>query len=138
MDPAKLSGIQDWPTPTSVKQVRGFIGFANFCRRFIKKFSELVLPLNKLLQKDTKFDWNDQCQEAFETLKGQFLQEPMLMMPDHSKPFQIKSDASKYAAGAVLTQMDINTQGHFYQKLSQTRNDDTKFMIGDYLELYGP
>jgi hypothetical protein len=69
MDPVKLSRIRDWPTPTSVKQVRGFIGFANFYRWFIKKFSELVLPLNNLLQKDTKFDWNNQCQEAFETLK---------------------------------------------------------------------
>jgi Reverse transcriptase (RNA-dependent DNA polymerase) len=49
MDPVKLSGIRDWPTPTTVKQVRGFIGFANFYRRFIKKFSELVLPLNNLL-----------------------------------------------------------------------------------------
>jgi Reverse transcriptase (RNA-dependent DNA polymerase) len=49
MDPVKLSGIQDWPTPTLVKQVRGFIGFANFYRRFIKKFSKLVLPLNNLL-----------------------------------------------------------------------------------------
>jgi RNase H-like domain found in reverse transcriptase len=123
MDPAKLSGIQDWPTPTSVKQVRGFIGFANFCRRFIKKFSELVLPLNKLLQKDTKFDWNDQCQEAFKTLKARFLQEPMLMMPDHSKPFQIESDASKYAAGAVLTQMDINGDRHPGAFLSKTFTD---------------
>jgi Reverse transcriptase (RNA-dependent DNA polymerase) len=70
MDPVKLSGIRDWPTPNMVKQVRGFLGFANFYRRFIKKFSELVLPL---LWKDTKFDWNHQCQEAFETLKGWFL-----------------------------------------------------------------
>jgi Reverse transcriptase (RNA-dependent DNA polymerase) len=49
MDPVKLSGIRDWPTPTSVKQVRGFIEFANFYRQFIKKFSELVLLLNNLL-----------------------------------------------------------------------------------------
>jgi Reverse transcriptase (RNA-dependent DNA polymerase) len=49
MDPVKLSRIQDWPTPTMVKQVRGFIGFANFYRRFIKKFSKLTLPLNNLL-----------------------------------------------------------------------------------------
>jgi hypothetical protein len=49
MDPVKLSGIRDWPTPTSVKQVQGFIGFANFYRRFIKKFSKLVLLLNNLL-----------------------------------------------------------------------------------------
>jgi hypothetical protein len=70
MDSIKLSGVRDWPILTTVKQVRGFIGFANFYRQFIKKFSELILPLDNLLQKDTKFDWNDQCQEAFETLKG--------------------------------------------------------------------
>jgi Reverse transcriptase (RNA-dependent DNA polymerase) len=87
MDLVKLSGIRNWPTLNTVKQVRGFLGFANFYRQFIKKFSKLVLPLNNLLWKDTKFDWNHECQEAFETLKGQFLQEPMLMMPDHSKPF---------------------------------------------------
>jgi RNase H-like domain found in reverse transcriptase len=71
-----------------------------------------VLPLNNLLWKDTKFDWNDQCQEAFKTLKERFLQKPMLMMLDHSKPFQIESDASKYTSGAVLTQTDINGDGH--------------------------
>jgi RNase H-like domain found in reverse transcriptase len=108
MDPVKLSGIKDWPTLNMVKQVRGLLGFANFYRWFIKKLSELVLPLNNLLWKDTKFDWNHQCQEAFKILKGQFLQEPVLMMLDHSKPFQMESDASKYTSGAVLTQMDIN------------------------------
>jgi RNase H-like domain found in reverse transcriptase/Reverse transcriptase (RNA-dependent DNA polymerase)/Integrase zinc binding domain len=123
MDPVKLSGIRDWPTPTMVKQVRGFIGFVNFYRRFIKKFSELVLPLNNLLWKDTKFDWNNQCQEAFKTLKGRFLQEPVLMMPDHSKPFQIESDTSKYASGAVLTQMDINGDRHPVAFLLKTFTD---------------
>jgi Reverse transcriptase (RNA-dependent DNA polymerase)/RNase H-like domain found in reverse transcriptase len=123
MDPIKLSGIRDWPILTTVKQVREFIGFANFYRRFIKKFSELILPLNKLLRKDTKFDWNDQCQEAFKTLKGQFLQEPVLMMPDHSKPFQIESDASKYTSGAVLTQTDINGDRHPVAFLLRTFTD---------------
>jgi hypothetical protein len=85
MDPVKLSGIRDWPTPNMVKQVQGFFGFANFYRWFIKKFSKLVLPLNNLLQKDTKFDWNHECQEAFETLKEQFLQEPVLIMPNLGK-----------------------------------------------------
>jgi RNase H-like domain found in reverse transcriptase/Integrase zinc binding domain len=123
MDPVKLSGIRDWPTPNTVKQVRGFLGFANFYWRFIKKFSKLVLPLNNLLWKDMKFNWNHKCQEAFETLKGQFLQEPMLMMPDHSKPFQIESDASKYTSGAVLTQMDINGDRHPVAFLLKTFTD---------------
>jgi RNase H-like domain found in reverse transcriptase/Reverse transcriptase (RNA-dependent DNA polymerase) len=123
MDPVKLSGIGDWPTPNTVKQVQEFLGFANFYRQFIKKFSKLVLPLNNLLQKDMKFDWNHKCQKAFETLKGRFLQEPVLMMTDHSKPFQIKSDTSKYASGAVLTQTDINGDRHPVAFLLKTFTD---------------
>jgi RNase H-like domain found in reverse transcriptase/Reverse transcriptase (RNA-dependent DNA polymerase) len=121
--PIKHSGIRDWPIPTTVKQVRGFIGFANFYRQFIKKFSKLILPLNNLLRNDTKFNWNDQCQGAFEALKGRFLQEPMLMMPDHSKPFQIESDTSKYASGVVLTQTDINGDRHLVEFLLRTFTD---------------
>jgi RNase H-like domain found in reverse transcriptase/Reverse transcriptase (RNA-dependent DNA polymerase) len=123
MDPIKLSGIRDWPILTMVKQVRGFIGFANFYRQFIKMFSKLILPLNNLLWKDMKFDWNNQCQEAFETLKGWFLQEPLLMMLDHSKPFQIESDTLKYASGVVLTQTDINGDRHPVAFLSKTFTD---------------
>ena len=52
MDSGKLKGIQDWPTPTTVKQVRGFLGFGNFYRKFIRKFSDIAQPLNELLKKD--------------------------------------------------------------------------------------
>jgi RNase H-like domain found in reverse transcriptase len=91
-----------------------------------------VLPLNYLLRKDTKFDWNDQCQEAFETLKGQFLQEPVLMMLDHSKSFQIESDTSKYASRAVLTQMDINGDRHPVAFLLKTFTDtECRYKIYD-------
>ena len=57
MDTGKLRGIRDWLTPTTVKQVRGFLGFKNFYRRFIRGYSELARPLNNLLKKDQKFDW---------------------------------------------------------------------------------
>jgi RNase H-like domain found in reverse transcriptase len=70
-----------------------------------------------------KFEWNPECQEAFKTLKGRFLQEPILMMPDHFKPFQIELDASKYASGAVLTQTDINGDRHPVAFLSKTVTD---------------
>jgi hypothetical protein len=103
-----------------VKQVWGFLGFANFYQQFIKKFGKLVLLLNNLLWKDMKFEWNPECQKAFETLKGWFLQEPVLMMPDHSKPFQIESDASKYASEAVLTETDINGDRHLVAFLLKT------------------
>ena len=61
--------IQDWPSPTTVKQTRGFLGFGNFYQRFIRSFSNLAKPLNDLLLKDQKFIWTDDCQKAFDELK---------------------------------------------------------------------
>ena len=108
MDTSKLKGIQGWPVPSTVKQVRRFLGFGNFYRQFIRNFSNIVHPLNELLRKDKRFDWTQECQDAFENMKKQFTEEPVLAMPDHSKPFQIESDMLKYATGVVLSQLDSN------------------------------
>jgi hypothetical protein len=78
MDPGKLKGIQDWPVPTTVKQVRGFLGFGNFYRRFIWRFSDLAKPLNDLLKKDKKFEWTNDCQKVFDSLKRRFTEEPVV------------------------------------------------------------
>ncbi len=120
MDPGKLAGIKDWPTPTSVKTTRKFLGFGNFYRRFIKHFSNLAKPLNDLLKKDRAFTWTTACQRAFDLLKNRFTEEPVLLMPDHTKPFQIETDASKYATGAVLTQLDSNGDRHPISFISRT------------------
>ena len=79
---------------------------------FIRGFSEIARPLNELLKKDRKFKWTTKCQQAFDNLKTRFTSEPVLVMPDQMKPFQIKCDASKYASGAVLTQLDSNGDRH--------------------------
>ena len=73
-----------------------------------------------------QFDWTPACQESFNTLKKRFTKEPVLMMPDHSQTFQIESDASKYASGAVLTQMDSNGDRHPVAFMSKTFNDTEK------------
>jgi Reverse transcriptase (RNA-dependent DNA polymerase)/RNase H-like domain found in reverse transcriptase len=108
MDPSKLKGILDWPAAKTVKEVRSFLGFGNFYCRFVKGFSHLAHPLNDLLKKDKKFVWSEECQESFDQLKKRFTEEPVLMMPDHSKPFQIQVDSSLFATGGILTQMDTN------------------------------
>ena len=82
MDPTKLNGICDWPIPKSVKQVCSFLGFGNFYRCFIRKFSKLAQPMNKLLQKDQPFIWDDTTQQAFNKMKKCFTEEPVLMMLD--------------------------------------------------------
>ena len=90
----------------------GFLGFGNFYRHFIRGFSEIAWPLYELLKKDRKFEWTTECQQAFNDLKTRFTSEPILMMPDQMKPFQIECDMSKYALGAVLTQLDSNGDRH--------------------------
>lgn len=112
MDPIKLAGIQDWPEPSNVRGVRSFLGFGNFYRRFINHFSDLAKPLNHLTKKDHKWNWTEECQSAFESLKKRFLEGPTLLMPDPSKPFLIESDTSKWATGAVLRQQDVNEDWH--------------------------
>ena len=97
-----------------------FLGFGNFYRQFIWHFSELAKPLNDLLKKDNKFKWTSDCQKAFDKLKKRFTEEPVLMMPDHTRPFQIETDASKYATGAVLTQLDSNGDQHPISFISKT------------------
>ena len=129
MDPIKLKGISEWLVLTTVKQVRAFLGFGNFYQHFIQKFSKLALPLNNLLKKDTQFDWTPACQESFNTWKKRFTEEPVLMMPDRSQTFQIESDASKYASGAVLTQMDSNRDRHPVAFMSMTLRNDIKYTI---------
>jgi hypothetical protein len=69
MDPTKLKGILDWPAPKTVKEVRSFIGFGNFYRRFVKGFSHLAHPLHDLLKKNKEFIWSEECQEFFDQLK---------------------------------------------------------------------
>jgi hypothetical protein len=108
MDAVKLGGIRDWPVPTMLKQTRSFLKFRNFYQKFISHYSKLARPLNDLTKEDKKFDWTTNCQKAFDTMKKQFMEELVLLMPNQSKPFQIESDASKVATGTVLTQLDSN------------------------------
>ncbi|THH21307.1 hypothetical protein EUX98_g8414 [Antrodiella citrinella] len=123
MDPTKLDGIKDWPTPTTVKGVRSFLGFGNFYRRFISHYSDLARPLNDLTRKDQPWEWKEPQQQAFATLKERFAEAPVLIIPDKTKSFQVESDASKFATGAVLRQQDGNGDWHPCAYLSQSLNE---------------
>src|SRR6201996_7962176 len=112
MDLVKVAGIQTWPTPKSVREVRSFHGFCNFYRPFIAGFAKIALPLNKLTKKDTPFVWTPECQKAFETLKHRVTSEPVLAHPDLTKQFELEVDASGYAVGAVLLQRQVDNKRH--------------------------
>ncbi|ESK84882.1 reverse transcriptase-rnase h-integrase [Moniliophthora roreri MCA 2997] len=111
-DPIKLAGIAEWELPKTVKGVHAFLGFRNFYRKFIGRYTQLTQPLNNLTKKSQKFEWTMACQIAFDLLKRKFLSEPVLMMLDTNKPFVIEVDASKWATGAVLHQQGKDGEWH--------------------------
>ncbi len=120
MNPEKLNGIARWPPPEHVKQLRSFLGFCNFYRRFIDHYANKTFALNVLLYKMHPGDWT--LSQHFEVLKTAFCSKPVLLMPDYIKPFKIESDASLYATGTILLQQDTNGDWHPVTYCSQSMN----------------
>lgn len=106
MDPKKVACVQEWPSPRSIRDVQGFLGFANFYRRFIPEFSRLAAPLTNLTKKDVPFTWNQECEKSFRDLKLAFKQGSMLAHFDPNKQTILETDASDYVTAAVLSQYD--------------------------------
>ena len=104
VDQSKVSIIKTLAPPTTVKGIRSFLGHAGFYRRFIKDFSKIARPLCRLLEKDTKFNFDDFCKAAFEEIKIILVQAPIMAAPEWVQGFEIMCDASDFAMGAVLGQ----------------------------------
>jgi hypothetical protein len=102
VDPSKVKDILEWKPPTTVHQVRSFLGLAGYYHRFIPDFSKLVKPITSFLKNDTKFNWSSKCNEAFEQLKVLLTTAPVLAQPDIEKPFDVYCDASSSGLGYVL------------------------------------
>jgi len=120
MDLIKLKGISNWPVPLTIKEMRKFLGFCNFYRKFIRDYTKITSSINQLVKKNTKFIWTVKAQKAFNKLKKKFEEKPILITSDPTKLFEIFADASNHVIGAVLTQRDDNRVQHpcfFYSKL---------------------
>jgi len=101
MEEDKVKGVLKWPTPQCVRDVRKFLGLANYYRQFVKDFTKVTLPMNRLTRKDEK--WGEEQQAAFEQLKAVFTTRPMLATPELDKEFRVEADASNFATGGVLS-----------------------------------
>ena len=98
-DPKKTEVIKTWPETT---EVRSFVGFCSYYRRFLQNFADIAKPLHKLTQKGKTFLWTKECQQSFDTLKSRLTSTPILAHPDFTLPFILDTDASSNCIGAVL------------------------------------
>nr|GEU47901.1 putative reverse transcriptase domain-containing protein [Tanacetum cinerariifolium] len=106
VNPAKVEAIRTWFAPTMPTKVRQFLGLAGYYRRFIESFSLISKPLSKLTQKNKKYEWGMEEEEAFQTLKQKLCSAPILAFPEGTKNFIVYCDAPLKGYGAVLMQRE--------------------------------
>ena len=105
-DPSKVQAIVEWPVPSSVKELRSFLGLAGYYRKFVRHFGIISRPLTTLLKKGCLFIWTSEHDTAFATLKSALSTAPVLALPDFSLPFAIETNACDSGVGAMLMQKD--------------------------------
>ncbi|QRW18193.1 Retrotransposable element Tf2 protein [Rhizoctonia solani] len=120
LDKLKIQAVREWPTPTKVKEVQSFLGFANFLRRFVANFSHIARPLHNLVKKDTPWKWETREQEAFQNLKDAITSAPVLCHADPAKPYFLETDASGAALGSILSQRQEDGRLHPLGFLSES------------------
>ncbi|TYK20945.1 ty3-gypsy retrotransposon protein [Cucumis melo var. makuwa] len=104
VDPAKIEAVTSWPRPSTVNEVRSFLGLACYYRQFVENFSRIATPLTQLTRKRAPFVWSKACEDSFQNLKQKLVTAPVLTVHDGSGSFVIYSDASKKGLGCVLMQ----------------------------------
>ena len=119
-NPKKIEAVTKWPTPKTVYDVRSFLGFVGYYRRFIKNFSKITKPIREVITglenqskraaKKTHIEWTDIADSAFETLKTMCVNTPILAYPDYQLPFTLHTDSSTDGLGAVLYQKQNGKQ----------------------------
>ncbi|KAF1334651.1 reverse transcriptase, partial [Globisporangium splendens] len=105
-DPEKIKAINDWPVPTSQKDLRKFLGLATYLHKYSQNYAGIIRPFSPLLKKDVDWKWSDECQEAFVKVKRSLMEAPVLAIADHERPFYVVCDASDFAIGCALMHHD--------------------------------
>lgn len=129
-DESKYDIINKYPVPSNADEVKRFVAFCNYYRRFIPNFAEITSPLNKLTRKNCVFLWSEECQKAFEYLKKSLISPKILQYPDFNKPFILTTDASNRACAAVLSQnFDEGEMPICFASRSFTKGESNKSTI---------
>ena len=100
----KVRAVKTFPTPTTKKELKSFLGLANFFRKFMKDYSTIAAPLTDLLKEEKQWNWTSSHDAVFAKLKQLLISAPVLVFPDYTQPFRLYSDASATGVGATLCQ----------------------------------
>ena len=106
VDPQKVEAILNWKPPTSVTEIRSFLGLAGYYRKFVEGFSKIATPLTRLTRKEEPFLWSEACQQSFDELKRRLTSAPVLTLPSGQDGFAVYCDASRHGLGCLLMQND--------------------------------
>ncbi|MBW0571410.1 hypothetical protein O181_111125 [Austropuccinia psidii MF-1] len=131
MDQAKVQQILNWPPPRTLKALQSFLGFANFYHHFIKNYSKEMSALTSFLKKDSRFPLNEEALRQFHQLKEAFTIAPILSHLDPSLPTILKTDASYYGLGAVLSQIFDSGKHPFAFDSCKLLLDELNYVIHD-------
>lgn len=105
-DPEKIKAIVEWPAPKNVKELRSWLGLANYLHKYTQNYAKLVQPLSTLLRKTETWNWTPERDNAFRLIKQSLVEAPILALPNLEKPFHVVCDASDFAIGCALLQFD--------------------------------
>ncbi|GKB41368.1 putative reverse transcriptase domain-containing protein, partial [Tanacetum coccineum] len=144
VDPSKIEAVKNWKAPTTPSEIRSFLGLAGYYRRFIANFSKIAKPLTSLTQKNQKYVWGVEQEEAFQTLKNNLCEAPILSLPDGVEDFVVYCDASNQGLGCVLMQRNkvityASRQLKIHEKNYTTHDLDyhTSIRCAPFEALYG-
>ena len=119
--PEKITAVQSWPIPENVSQLRSYLGFCSYYRKFVKNYADIAKPLTVLTGKGIEWCWSEDCQKAFDILKDQLTNAPVMAHPSPDGMFILDTDASDYGIGAVLSQIQDGEE-HVIAYASRTLN----------------
>ncbi|XP_075076520.1 uncharacterized protein LOC142163162 [Nicotiana tabacum] len=123
VDSQKIEAVKNWPRPTSVSDIRSFLGLAGYYSRFVEGFSSISSPLTRLTQKKVKFQWSDTCEKSFEELKKRLTSAPVLTLPEGTEGFVVYCDASgevNYLANLGVRLLDSEDGGVVLQNRAES------------------
>ena len=122
MEEDKVVGVLNWPVPKTVRDVRKFLGLANYYRQFVKDFAKIAKSLNNLTRKEEKWKWAKEQQNTLEQLKMVFMSQPLLVAPDYKK-LRVKANASNFTTGEVLLIKYENGKWRLVAYISKSLNE---------------